>query len=360
METYERLQEILDSHPTGAPKSAAFDEILRILFTPEEAALAVQMSFAFRSVANLAARSGQTEEAAGRLLEGMADKAIIQSRTKDGTASYALLPTIPGLFEFPFMKGGGEPIHEKLGKLWQQYHHEALGSEFAGTDTPLMRVVPVEETIEDKGGVLPYERARSLVDGASYIAVTECACRVSVNACDKPREVCLVFGPTAKFLVERGYARAIEKEEACGVLKTAADAGLVHTSNNSADRGNLICNCCPCCCTVLRGRTELNIPHAFAPSAFLATVDADLCTGCGICRDERCPMEAIEIENDVARITADRCIGCGVCVADCPTGAISLTPREKRPEIAPTIRDMGMTILEKKGKLARFIEIMKE
>ncbi len=359
MDTYERLQEILDTHPSGAPKSAVFDEILKLLFSPEEAALAVHMSFAFRGTADLAARAGLTEEAAGRLLEGLADKAVIHSRTKDGQTSYALLPTIPGLFEFPFMKGGGQPIHEKLGRLWQQYHHEALGTEFAGTDTPLMRVVPVQETIEDKADVLPYERARSLVDGASYLAVTECACRVSVNACDKPREVCLIFGPTAQFLVERGYARAIDKQEAYGVLKTSADAGLVHTSNNSADRGNLICNCCPCCCTVLRGRTQLNIPHAFAPSAFLAAVDADLCTGCGICKDERCPMGAIEIENDVARITAERCIGCGVCVADCPTGAIALTERKARPEIAPTVRDMGMTILKKKGKLERFIELMK-
>jgi len=360
MDTYEQLQGILDAHPSGAPKSAAFDEILKILFTPEEAALAVRMSFAFRTVADLAKRAGLAEEDAGRLLEGMADKAIVQSRTKEGTASYALLPTIPGLFEFPFMKGGGKPVHEKLGKLWHQYHHEALGSEFAGTDTPLMRVVPVQETIEEKGNVLPYERARSLVDGASYIAVTECAGRVSVGACDKPRDVCLIFGPTAQFLVERGYARAIDKEEAYGVLKRAADAGLVHTSNNSADRGNLICNCCPCCCTVLRGRTELNIPHAFAPSAFFARIDAGLCTGCGVCMDERCPMGAIEMDNDTARVVEDRCIGCGGCVGACPTEAITLTERAARPRIEPTARDMGMTILEKKGKLARFIKIMKE
>ena len=359
MDTYERLQEILDAHPSGAPKSAAFDEILRILFTPEEAALAVHMSFAFKTVDELARKAQLADKATTGLLEGMAQKAIIQSRVKDGTTSYALLPTIPGLFEFPFMKGGGEPIHQRLGKLWQQYHHEALGSEFAGTDTPLMRVVPIQETIQDKAGVLPYEKARSLVDGASYLAVTDCACRVSVGACDKPKEVCLVFGPTAQFLVERGYARAIDKEQAYDVLKTAADAGLVHTSNNSADRGNLICNCCPCCCTVLRGRTELNIPHAFAPSAFLATVDIDLCTGCGVCKDERCPMGAIEMENDAAHVTVDRCIGCGVCVGACPTEAISLVERTSRPEIAPTVRDMGMTILTKKGKLARFLEIMK-
>jgi electron transport complex protein RnfB len=359
MDTYEQLQEILDAHPSGAPKSAAFDEILRILFTPEEAALALHMSFAFRSAADLAADAGLTEKAARGLLEGLADKAVIQSRTKDGATAYALLPTIPGLFEFPFMKGGGDPVHKRLGKLWQDYHHEALGSEFAGTDTPLMRVVPVQETIEDRADILPYERARSLVDGASYIAVTECACRVSVGACDKPREVCLIFGPTAQFLVDRGYARAIDKEEAGRVLKTAADAGLVHTSNNSADRGNLICNCCPCCCTVLRGRTQLNIPHAFAPSAYFAAIDADLCTGCGVCKDERCPMGAVEMEGDVARVTVDRCIGCGVCVGACPTGAISLQARESRPEISSTVRDMGMTILTKKGKLARFLEIMK-
>jgi len=359
MDTYERLQEILDAHPSGAPKSAAFDEILKILFTAEEAELAVHMSFAFRGADHLAQKAGLTEKAAADLLEGMARKAIIQSRVKDGTTGYALVPTIPGLFEFPFMKGGGQPVHERLGKLWQEYHHEALGRAFAGTDTPLMRVVPIQETIGDKAGVLPYEKARSLVDGAAYLAVTECACRVSVGACDKPREVCLVFGPTAEFLVERGYARAIDKDEAYRVLKTAADAGLVHTSNNSADRGNLICNCCPCCCTILRGRTQLNVPHAFAPSAYFATVDGDLCTGCGVCKDERCPMGAIEIEGDTARVTVEKCIGCGVCVTTCPTEAITLVERETRPDITPTVRDMGMTILTKKGKLARFLEIMK-
>jgi len=154
MDDYERLRQILDKHLAGAPPSPRLDQILRILFTPEEARVAVGMIFAPTPVEDIAARSGVPVAETRARCESMASKAIVFSREKNGIMGYSLLPTIPGLFEFPFMKGGGEPIHEKLGKLWQKYPHEALGSEFAGTDTPLMRVVPVEETIEDKGGVL--------------------------------------------------------------------------------------------------------------------------------------------------------------------------------------------------------------
>jgi uncharacterized ferredoxin-like protein len=43
MNPYERLREILDAHPTTAPKSESIDQILRILFTPEEADIAIHI-----------------------------------------------------------------------------------------------------------------------------------------------------------------------------------------------------------------------------------------------------------------------------------------------------------------------------
>jgi len=136
-------------------------------------------------------------------------------------------------------------------------------------------------------------------------------------------------------------------------------AGLVHTSNNSADRANLICNCCPCCCTVLRGRTQHNHPHAFETSRFEAHVNDVNCTGCGICVDERCPVKAIALNDGVAVVDAAKCIGCGLCVTGCPEETIELRERASIPEIPATVVDMAMKVVTEKGRAEKFIEIMK-
>jgi Fe-S-cluster-containing hydrogenase component 2 len=249
-------------------------------------------------------------------------------------------------------------MHKRLGKLWEEYHHEALGASFSGQPTPLMRVIAVEKSITAQDRVHPYEEVKNFINDAKYIALTNCACRVSVDKCDKPKEVCLIFGETAEFLVARGFARQISKEEGLKVLDQAEEAGLVHTSNNSADRAGMICNCCSCCCTVLRGRTQLKHSHAFEPSRFEAHVKSEDCTGCSICADERCPMKAIEMKDDVAVVNVEECIGCGLCVTGCPVGAIELQERKQLPSIPATIKEMGAKVLQEKGRLEAFLKVM--
>jgi Na+-translocating ferredoxin:NAD+ oxidoreductase subunit B len=288
----------------------------------------------------------------------MAAKAIIHFHEKDGKKKYGLVPTIPGLFEFPFMKGGGTPMHDRLGKLWEKYHHEALGNAFAGNPTPLMRVVPVEQSLSPKNRVHPYEEVKNFILNADFIALTNCACRVSVGGCDRPKDVCLIFDGAGRFLAAGGNAREISREEGLEVLKRAEEAGLVHTSNNSSDRAGLICNCCPCCCTVLRGKTQLKHPHAFEPSRFEARVDAGSCTGCAICAEERCPVKAITMEDGIATVEADLCIGCGLCASACPAQAIELVDRKVAPAVPASIQEMGVTVAKEKGTLQEFIKIM--
>lgn len=359
VDVYERLREILDAHPSGAPKSKAFDEILRTLFTPEEAAIAVHMSFAPKPVEDIASAAGISIDEAEYVLEFMADKAIIFSREKDGTLFYGLLPTVPGLFEYPLMRGKGTSLHERLGKLWTKYRKDGLGASFAGNPTPLARVVPVQTAIDQSIHIHPYEEVSKLIEKAGTIALAHCACRVSVGACHAPREVCFFFDGPARFLVERRYAREISGEEAQRVLNQAEEAGLVHTSSNSADRASFICNCCPCCCIILACRTRLNLTHGFATSGFQPQVDSNACTGCSICADERCPVHAIEIKNDLAVVDIDSCIGCGLCASACPANAMILVRRREPPGIPATRDDLGIKVLTEKGKLERFLKINK-
>lgn len=358
MGSYEQLREILDSHPSTAPKGDAIDEILRILFTPDEAAIAVKMNFKPKNPASLATSSGVSESEAEKRLESMADKGIIFSRTKDGKKSYGLVPLIPGVFEFPFMKGGGTPMHDRLAKLWEAYHHESLGASFAGNPTPMMRVIAVEKSVTPKDQIHPYEEVKHLIENSNYVALTKCACRVSVAKCDKPKEVCLIFDGVGEFLVERGFARWISKSEGMKVLDEAEAAGLVHTSNNSADKASVICNCCPCCCTILRARTQLNHPHGFEPSRFTALVTSGDCIACGVCADDRCPMQAVEVGDDAAFVQEEKCIGCGLCVSTCPAGAMGLVERKQIPPVPATTQDMAIKVLQEKGRLDAFMKVM--
>jgi len=361
MDKYEEFRRILDSNPAGAPKSPAFDEILRILFTEADIDLLLNMNFAGKSADKIAEAASLPVETVSSMLEAMADKGVIFHRDRKGERQYGILPTIPGLFEFPFMKGGGTPMHDKLAMLWNQYKHEGQAEAFAGAPTPLMRVIPVEKSLDSKNEVFSYDEAANIIKDADYIALTECACRVSLKNCDKPTDVCLLFGFMGKSLVERGFAREIDTEEGLRVLDRAEEAGLVHSSTNTKEGAGVLCNCCSCCCTLLRGRLELGYKDSFAPSRFVADCDSSSCTGCGICIDERCPAGAIELNSDkTAVVDEEECIGCGLCVSGCPSSAISMIDRKETIETPANGQELGFKALTEKGKLEAFMTNLKK
>ena len=63
----------------------------------------------------------------------------------------------------------------------------------------------------------------------------------------------------------------------------------------------------------------------YIPEAIVASVDEDVCAGCGICVSV-CTYDAPEIimvrGKKVSRINAAVCKGCGACAAACPSGAV--------------------------------------
>jgi len=129
--------------------------------------------------------------------------------------------------------------------------------------------------------------------------------------------------------------RAISREDALALLRETEEAGLVHSTGNYRDEHHYICNCCSCCCGVLRGVTEFGIHSAVDHSRFRAVSDADLCAGCEDCV-ERCPFGAISVPEDVSVVDLVRCVGCGQCVGVCPTEALQMVvrPQDEVPSLA--------------------------
>ena len=73
---------------------------------------------------------------------------------------------------------------------------------------------------------------------------------------------------------------------------------------------------------------ELGIANVVARSAFVNTVDPEVCVGCESCI-EFCQFDALTLEpaDPYIQINDTRCVGCGVCVPVCPDGALKLIRR---------------------------------
>ena len=360
MDKYEEFRKILDSDPAGAPESPAFSEILRILFTEEDIDLLLHMNFAGKSASEIAAVASISVESALARLEAMADRGVLFHRDKGEERFYGILGTIPGLFEYPFMKRDGTAMPAKLALLWDEYKREGQAKSFAGNPTPLMRVIPVNKSIDTRSNVFSHDEVSEIINNADYIAIGGCACRISLKKCDKPTDVCILFGSIAKFLVKRNFAKHVDKAEALDALDRSEKAGLVHCCTNTKENAAVICNCCSCCCTILRGRSEFGFANTFVPSRFTAFSDSTKCTGCETCIHKRCPAKAIDMIEKKAVVGENKCIGCGLCVTGCKFSAMRLIDRTTVSEIPTDGKELVFQVLKEKGKLDSFMKNLKK
>lgn len=352
---YEKLRELFDLNPMGCPPAPEIIAILKILFSEDEARVAAGLGYLPLPPQEIAERSGVSLDFAQNHLESLANKGIVFAREKDGLWGYALVNTFH-LFENPYRKGAPDETLEKLSPLWKKYG-ETMMKGFGSETTALFRVIPIQKKISSHAEILPHEQVLSLIDNAKAVGIGHCACRELERKCDAPREACMMFDATCTFLVERGFARYITKEEAKEKIKAFEEAGLVRQVNNTKDRLEFVCHCCPCCCVSLRAVSEYENPRVFTRSAFLPARDTAQCAGCGTCAERLCPTHAIEMRGKSPVTDVERCIGCGVCAAGCPNDAIRMERGRDIPDPPANILEYGMRLLQERGKLDAFMKV---
>ena len=328
VDVYERLAHFLDDLPSGYPSTESGVElrILRRLFTPEEAELAMHLSLIAEEARVVARRAKLPVGEVSQRLKEMEQKGLVFVQYEAGKPpQYMATHFAVGFYEYQVNKLEPELAHD-LDEYFATFFRHDLWQK-----APQIRTVPVGESIDAQLAVMDYERAESLVRAQHKFSVAPCVCRqekqLTGDGCDKPLEVCMGFGDGAEFYIRNGWGRVINLAEALAVLKQAEEAGLVLQPSNSKDAA-FICACCGCCCGVLTNVKRHPKPASIMSSAFVAVLDGDLCDGCGIC-GTRCQMEAIAVDNGYAALDLDRCIGCGLCVTTCPSEALSLA---RKPE----------------------------
>lgn len=312
-----------------------FYDLVKELFTPDEAAVVAAMTAKPATAAMIAQKLGKEKEITP-VLEAIASKALCVSFPKDGIRYYVGVPFVPEILEFQFMRGTRTERDRRLARLIHNYKRSF--DETTGPVTikfPPNRVIPIGETIRPESKIHTYNQISSYVDRQDVIAVVTCFCRHEAKLldekddCGMPDEVCMQFGMGAQFLMDQGMGRKVTKEEAKEVLRKAAEAGLVHAGLNSQHL-DFICNCCSCHCMILKDTLSQPKPGRVLYSGYQPSIDPDLCTGCETCIG-RCPAKALTLPGDVPIIDLDRCFGCGVCAVGCPVNAIEMVEKEEIP-----------------------------
>jgi len=265
------------------------------------------------------------------IIDNLFRKGVVFEYIKDGSTYYRMPRHIIQFHDATILWAEAP---KEMFKLWEEFEetdYPKLLELVTAIKLPsFMRVIPIHETIEAKDQVLAFEDAASILKNADSIAVTKCVCRMLMKRCKGPLEVCLQLNRGAEYTIKRGTGRKVSIEEAIAILRQSEEAGLVHMTENTAGRSNVLCNCCNCCCEMLRFAKDVKTKAVLAPSRFQARVDKRSCTGCSQCV-EICPVEAITLSSeDIAKVQADTCIGCGLSATTCPVEAISLF--EVRPK----------------------------
>jgi Pyruvate/2-oxoacid:ferredoxin oxidoreductase delta subunit len=346
---YRKLGEKIDGMQLRAPWREEFYELIRELYSTDEADVVARMPYTFSRLDRIARVTGYNKSKLKGILDGLTSKGLVIDIFVNGEFVYMPSPLYVGIYEFTLMKTGGLSTKEKAKFLhaYMKDNDDFYSANFSGEKrVSIMRSIPHEETVmpEDYTEILDYEKAVALIEATDTYSLGNCSCRtekssVGEKECKVPLRSCMALGRGADYVIRNKIGEPASKSEMLEAVAISKEYSLVLNADNVQRNPRFICQCCYDCCMTLNGIRKFGYPHTVVTSNFIADiVSKDTCIGCGKCA-KACPINAIEMVDDAhARskhkkapvIDKNICLGCGVCALNCKTAALRLVKREQK------------------------------
>ena len=365
-DVYEGLAEALEALPSGFPRmlSGVEIELIKIVFTYEEALVASQLTITPETAAEIAKRVGLDEEKVTVLLESMVPRRMVRADTlalesgikglgkleaKDSqepkaepVKKYRLSPFVVGWYEAYLQQP--MPETERFAKLYEQYVIEGGGERIFAPRPGPHGVIPYRGSLKPEWLERePHNDIDAHFQRYDRFLVVDCVCKKEKAAahghsCDMPIKRCGFLGmppavPLSENVIPREQASKLFAElDAMGTMICQGFYGF--TMGAEAPQFVGCCHCCGCCCGIQNsGRLDPSIKETVQRSNYRVVKDNDKCTNCGECI-RRCEATLHYSahtwkktkDGKVAVYNRDNCVGCGACVMGCKFDALELEP----------------------------------
>jgi len=245
-EIYQKFIEYMNNPVFEFTESEHKMPMITSYITPEEAEFLTGFPMSNTSLYEIADLKDMDPGELSEKIKALCRKGLIYEAIQGDSVQYRLWFAAEMFIRTSYWSGRDEEPKKSTAPHFNKYYMDGWYDQMKPRSHPTLRALPINETVEAGTERLPYEDVLKIVESFEYYTVSHCSCRErhrldpDYPESSMPSEVCLHFDELGRYCVENDLGREITKEETFEILKTAADAGLVHGMGNHQGKRDTI------------------------------------------------------------------------------------------------------------------------